>query len=130
MRRTQWLHVCSGESVHSYRLNRLRPIVDGEPSKKQLIDLATRCVSYLINNQYFDGSYCYLWNPLTGVNLHAGPNSVRASGCAYSMALAASSEHLEQSEDARKSAKRSIERILKNANPWEGGLLGRVNTTT
>jgi AMMECR1 domain-containing protein len=121
LRRTSWVHFCEtpdGSVVELYalRVNKPLPI-----TKDVMVEWATQCVSYFINNQYSDGSFCYQYRPFKDTAKRKPTNPVRASGCAYAMAEAASSQHLESNPEAIECAAHAIEEILRRSTPLDTG---------
>jgi AMMECR1 domain-containing protein len=119
--KTSWLHFCetpSGNPVEFYALRVNKPFAI---TKNAMVEWATLCVNYFINNQYSDGSFCYQYRPFKNAVKKHPTNPVRASGCAYAVAEAASSPHLEADAATIDCAIRAIEAILRRSTRLECG---------
>jgi hypothetical protein len=123
VRRTTWVHLCEVGKAQFSELEGLRVKRNDRINRDAIEDLLNRSVSYLINNQKVDGTYFYSWNPLHNKTVCQHPNSVRASGCAYAMALAANSNELADRGSALKSALAANDAILKGTISWHDGLI-------
>jgi AMMECR1 domain-containing protein len=88
--KTAWLHFCETPTGQPYRLRALRPIDPVVMSRELLQSLLLDTATYLANAQKTDGSFCYKYDPFDNRARSRKPNAVRASGCCYAMAAAAS----------------------------------------
>ena len=121
VRRTQWLHICetpAGEPVELYALRVHKPL---SITRTTMAAWASLCAHYFINNQNSDGSFCYQYLPLKNTAKKNPTNPVRASGCAYAMAEAASSPHLKADIETTKCAIRAIDAIMQRATTLPSG---------
>lgn len=121
LRKTSWIHFCETSDRTVIRLDGLKtctPFVLTESSMKEWASFGLR---YLIENQYSDGSFCYRYRPFVNSAKRGETNPVRASGCAYAVATAASSPHLERDTEGKNCAERAVLEILRRQVPLERG---------
>jgi AMMECR1 domain-containing protein len=121
LRRTWWVHFCEmrdGSPVELYALRVNKPF---SITRETMEEWATQCAGYFINNQYSDGSFCYQYRPFRDSAKRKPTNPVRASGCAYAIAEAASSPHLNSDPERIECAERAVEAILLRSVQLESG---------
>lgn len=94
LRKTSWVHISEDQAGRAQTLVALRSIPCERLSLPRLQQWVIDSANYLVANQYLDGSFCYKYNPLTNTAKRCDTNPVRASGCAYAIALAASSDQI------------------------------------
>jgi len=121
LRRSSWIHLCETPGGKFIELNALRVNKSPAITLETMVEWAERCVSYFKENQYTDGSFCYLYRPFSNSERRGATNPVRESGCAYAMAEAASSPHLSYDPNTVMSAKRAIAAILRRSIQLETG---------
>lgn len=121
VRRTSWVHYCETPELKAVELYALRVKEPRSITKGSMVEWANQSVSYFNNNQYSDGSYCYLYRPFLNVAKKKPTNPVRASGCAYAMALAASSPDLNADAETKEGAARAMKTILRRSIRLESG---------
>lgn len=121
LRRSSWIHICETPSGKSIELKVLRFNKFLAITPETIAEWAERCVNYFKENQYTDGSFCYLYRPFSDSAKRRATNPVRGSGCAYAMAEAASSPHLGYDPNTKRSAKRAIAAVLRRSIQLETG---------
>jgi AMMECR1 domain-containing protein len=121
LHKTLWVHFCETNLGTPIQLYALRPNKPLTITKATMVEWAALCANYFINNQYSDGSFCYQYRPFKNTAKRKPTNPVRASGCAYAMAEAASSTHLESDPEIIKCASRAIEAVLQRIAPLNSG---------
>jgi AMMECR1 domain-containing protein len=127
IRKTSWIHFCGTPDGRVVRMNALRPI-DGFLAKKEsFLDWVKAGASYLRENQHSDGSFCYQYRPFLNRARKTDANPVRASGCAYAIAAAASSPYLDRDQDLIKCANRAVDSILRCLTRLEDGVFYIAN---
>ena len=120
--RTAWRHFAMVDCSAAEEYVSLRPIHQLPPSIVTVKSWAESGARFLAFNQNADGNFTYLYDPLVNREKDASHNAVRSSGCAYSMAAAASSKELTISGERYESAERAIQAILKRkVNSSSGG---------
>jgi AMMECR1 domain-containing protein len=113
IRKTLWIHVSEQPNGNVMQMRMLRPITSTVTQQaKQSLEEG---ISYFLANQHIDGSISYKYNPLTDVSKREATNPVRASGCAYAIALAASSSYITDANKATNCAIRAVDNILRNS---------------
>jgi hypothetical protein len=90
-------------------------------SAEAMVQWIQNGVSYFNNNQYPDGYFCYLYRPFLDVAKKTEINPVRASGCAYAIAAAASLSQLDNDPETKVCAERAVNAILRRSVRSEGG---------
>jgi AMMECR1 domain-containing protein len=123
LRKTNWVHICETPGGDASAMRALRPIEEDRLTRATVGQWLNECVQYLIANQDAEGGFCYQYDPIRNTANPNSSNSVRASGCAYSIALAASNEHVLNLSSANQSAERAIESILRRAVHSEDGTI-------
>ncbi len=120
--KTSWNHLSkTGRGIS--HLRGLRSVASPSTSLHSLKVLVARCTNYLLESQHADGSYCYMWNPLSAKQKRHAPNSVRAAGCAYAMAQVAHAGISDQPSAVFESARRSLMPLLAKRQSWRDGEL-------
>lgn len=123
LRRSSWVHFCETEIGKTIEFRALRTSRYLEITKDTMVDWAEHGVSYLKENQYSDGSFCYQYRPFQNSAKRGPTNPVRASGCAYAIAAAASSSHLVSNQGTTRSAMQAVTAILSRQKPLgDGGI--------
>jgi hypothetical protein len=115
LRRSSWLHLCETPSGKVIEMNALRVNRTLAITAETMVEWAERCISYFKENQHSDGSFCYQYRPFLNSAKRGSTNPVRASGCAYAIAEAASSSHLDPDPDTKACAKRAVDAILRRS---------------
>ena len=118
LRRSTWIHY-AGVLHGTLQLTGLRSIrpLDAEAMRWWIESGA----EYLKSNQLADGSITYLYEPFSNSALREKTNSVRASGCAYALAIATSFREVALSQDVWRCAQRAIQSIAIRAVELSGG---------
>lgn len=119
--RTSWIHVTDSGGSSKLRMKGLRVENVPDLTPKSMIDWAKRGADYLKRNQHSDGGFCYLYNPLLNTAVRAQADAVRAAGCAYAVAEAASSPHLAGDGDLAECARRAMLAIYKRSRDLASG---------
>jgi AMMECR1 domain-containing protein len=119
--KTTWLHFCETPLGNTEELYALRPKRPFAITRTAMTEWAALCVNYFVNNQYSDGSFCYQYRPFKDTVKKNPTNPVRASGCAYAVAEAASSPQLDSDPATIHCATRAIDDILKRSTQLESG---------
>jgi AMMECR1 domain-containing protein len=99
VRRTQWIYIHNLDKI-------LSPGPALDTNNKAAVTLNTwieESVSYLIRNQYVDGSTAYLYDPITDVFTGSNAHNVRAAGCLFALSQVLQSDHFVPREDTIKS---------------------------
>lgn len=120
VRKTTWLHYADS-AMGPVDLQGLRSKDRPKGSRTTVQQWTEDGVSYLRNNQLADGSFCYLYQCLSGLAEREQANPVRAAGCAYAMAAAASSPHLRDAQSSLDAADRAIRDLLGRSVPMAEG---------
>jgi len=121
LRKTSWIHLCETPDHRVIQMTALRPPRTFAITTDALIEWVESGARYLKNNQHSDGSFCYQYRPFLNTARKREANPVRASGCAYAIAAAASSPYLDSRKDLTECAKRAAEAILRRCTPLKSG---------
>lgn len=121
IRRTSWIHFCETPSREVLEMSALRPTTPLAITAESMVEWAQRCAGYFIENQHSDGSFCYQYSPFSDSAKKGEANPVRASGCAYAIAEAASSTHFRADFEMKGCADRAVAAILRRSVALEGG---------
>jgi AMMECR1 domain-containing protein len=121
LRKTSWIHFCETPDREVIRMTALRSPDPVEITAESMAQWARSGAGYLMANQYSDGSFCYQYHPILNSTKKGDTNPVRASGCAYAIAEAASSPHLNSDREMKACADRAVAAILRRTIQLEHG---------
>jgi len=121
LRKTSWIHLCETPGGTVAQLTALRTKVPFEVTTESMVRWIQNSVSYFNNNQYSDGVFCYHYRPFLDAVRKSEANPVRASGCAYAIAAAASLSQFENDAETIACAERALNAILRRSVRFERG---------
>lgn len=121
LRKTSWIHISETTRHGSIEMEALRSTKEQAVSRDCMIEWACSGANYLLRNQYADGSFCYRYRPFLNTAAKGRINPVRASGCAYAIAQAAS--HLQSfgTDEMQSCARKAVNSILRRSAPLGNG---------
>ncbi len=122
LRKTTWIHLCETPHREVTQMAALRPASNlFSITTDNLVEWVRGCTSYLKWNQHIDGSFCHRYRPLANETRKGSTNPVRASGCVYAIAAAASSAFLDSDADIKRCADHAADAILRRLTQLKNG---------